>query len=86
MRTTISLPDPLLELAKQHASEKGKTLSEFVEDAVRLLVLQPTPSPAREPFQLLTVGGVPLDPTVNLDRTSEILLDQELDFYRPKQC
>ena len=35
MRTTITLPDPVLENAKQRARERGITFSEFVAEAVQ---------------------------------------------------
>ena len=35
VRTTITLPDPLLRNVKRTASARGVTLSAFIEDAVR---------------------------------------------------
>jgi hypothetical protein len=79
MGTTISLPESLLELAQKQASEQGKTLNEFVEVAVWSEVMKP--ARPREPFKLLTVGGGLVDPTINLDRTSELICRDDEEQY-----
>jgi hypothetical protein len=80
MRTTVTLSEPLLRTAKRRASERGVTLSEFVEDALRFQLAR-KPSAAAAPFQLHTVAGNLVQPELDLDRTSAIeTLDDELKF------
>jgi hypothetical protein len=80
MRTTVSLPEPLLENAKRRAAERGITLSALVEDAVRdhLAAAQSPPPP---PFRLHTVSGKLVNPRLDLDRTSALtILDDESQY------
>ncbi|HET8928289.1 MAG TPA: CopG family transcriptional regulator, partial [Microbacterium sp.] len=54
MRTTLNLPDGLVEAAKQRARERGVTLTDFIRDAMaRSLHEQPDHVPAPMP----TFGG-----------------------------
>lgn len=80
VRTTISLPEPLLQNAKRRAAERGVTLSTLIEDAVRRdLALTSSPLPPR--FRLHTVRGRLVDPQVDLDRTSALIVrDDEAGF------
>jgi hypothetical protein len=80
MRTTISLPDALLENAKQYAAERRTTLSALLEDALRRqLALHPSPSASR--FRLHTVRGKLVNPNLDLDRTSHLVeLDDQAQF------
>ncbi len=80
MRTTVSIPEPLLLNAKQRASERGITLSELIEDALResLADAEPTAPP---PFRLHTVRGRLVNPNLALDRTSALAApDDESDY------
>jgi hypothetical protein len=80
MRTTISLPEPLLENAKQCAAERGVTLSALLEDALRCLLAR-TPSSSVPAFHLHTVRGKLVDPKLDLDRTSAlVVLEDEASF------
>lgn len=80
VRTTVTIAEPLLENAKQCASQRGITLSALVEDAVRryLAVSEATSAP---PFRLHTVRGRLVEPGLDLDRTSALVtLDDEAAF------
>lgn len=77
MRTTINLPEPLLESAKLLAEKWDVTLSVVVEDAVRAFLAKQSDKP-QEPFSLHVVHGQLVDPNVDLDRTSELLLADDL--------
>jgi hypothetical protein len=84
MRTTVSIPDPLLENAKQLAAQRGTTLSDVVGDALRMLLSSAHSGPAK-PFRLITVQGGPTDPTLDLDRTSALIaLDDEESYSRSR--
>lgn len=81
MRTTISLPDPLLETAKQYAASRRVTLSVVLEDALRCFLAKP-PAPKTERFQLHTVAGRLVDPGLDLDRTSALFTREDESTFR----
>lgn len=56
MRTTIDLDAATLHAAKSEARDSGKTLSEFVSDAVRQHLAALAPSEAEPGFELLVRG------------------------------
>jgi hypothetical protein len=81
MRTTITLPDPLLRNAKKYAEDRRMTLSTLVEDALRCrLALQP--QQPRAEFRLHTVSGKIANPDLNLDRTSSLLAAEDEERFR----
>jgi hypothetical protein len=80
MRTTVSLPDPLLRNAKKRAAERHVTLSGLIEDALRAHLARPE-GPATPAFRLHTVRGRLVSPAVDLDRTSALVAaDDEADY------
>ena len=80
MRTTISLPDPLLENARSAAQIQGLTLSELLADALRKHLAGERPAAAQK-FRLHTVRGKLVNPNIDLDRTSALLVaDDEAEF------
>ncbi|MEP7351830.1 MAG: antitoxin [Acidobacteriota bacterium] len=85
MRTTISIAEPLLKGAKRQATERGVTLSVVIEDAVRKLLFESKPVPAK-PFKLLTVTGTLVHPDLDMDRISALLAtDDEERYGLPKR-
>jgi len=70
MRTTVTIDDNLLVLAKQRASERGKTLGDLVEDALHYYLAMPKPGgKAAPPLPVFQGGGgfLPgIDPTSNV--------------------
>ena len=85
MRTTVSIADPLLDHAKRAAADRGVTVSEVVEDALRgYLAVRPVGS--RKEFRLPTVRGKLVQPHLDLDRTSELVTaDDERAYGRKKR-
>jgi len=80
MRTTVNLAVEVLENAKAAAVGRGITVSELLEDAVRVY-LSSTNQVAPAPFQLHTVRGQLVQPGLDLDRTSAVVLaDDELTY------
>lgn len=74
MRTTIRLSDYLLQEAKAHAVQSGKTLTAVIEDALReSLARQNARRPVRPPVKLTTVAGQGLQPGVDLDDSATLL-------------
>jgi hypothetical protein len=77
MRTTISIDDSLLELAKRRALARRTTLGAVVEEALRAALLEHERTPA-PPFELVTFhGDGPLD-GIDLDRTSALLAAEDV--------
>ena len=57
MRTTVTIDDDLLKQAKREALERGQTLGEVIEDALRSrLIARSTPRQTFR-FRLVTSGG-----------------------------
>ncbi len=83
MRTTITLPDPVLENAKQRARERGITFSEFVSEAVVCHLHPKEAQPVRTPFRLITVPGKAL-PGVDLSRISELIDEDDAEWYKSR--
>jgi Arc/MetJ-type ribon-helix-helix transcriptional regulator len=82
MRTTVDLPEPLLENAKEVAAQRRVTLSQVVQDALRRLLGQAPPETATE-FRLYTVKGKLVRADLDMDRTSSLLtMDDEAEFAR----
>ena len=80
VRTTVSIPGPLLANAKERAGERGITLSALIEDALRKALADARPA-AAPPFRLHTVRGTQVNPNLDLDRTSALIaLDDEDDY------
>lgn len=76
MRTTVSIDDELLESAKRRAAERGKTLGQVVEDALRR-ELAALASPAHRPTVPVFRGGT--GPRPGIDLTSNRALHEALD-------
>ena len=80
MRTTVSIPDDLLRDAKLAAAGAGRTLSDLVEDGLRLLMARRDP-PADSKPTLPVFGGSGLRPGVDLEDKEGLaaLLDEPVD-------
>lgn len=71
MRTTIRLDDPLLRRAKAQAAASGRSLNDFVADAIRAAL---SPRGTRAPaIALPSFGGRGLQPGVDLDDSAALL-------------
>lgn len=82
MRTTISIPEPLLESAKRRAAARGVTVSVVIEDALRGHLMAKG-QPDAPPFRLHTVRGKLVNPDLDLDRTSALVaMDDETAYGR----
>lgn len=72
MRTTIRLDESLLREAKARAASAGRSLNDFIEEAIRLSVLAAAPVSAAPAIPVLA-GGRGLRPGVNLDSNADLL-------------
>lgn len=75
MRTTISVDDHLLASAKRRARQRGQSLGEVVEDALRRELA--APAPVRAPDVPVFRGG--RGPVPGIDLTSNRALREALD-------
>ena len=73
MRTTIHLPDALLDQARRRALETGTTLTGVIEDALRESLASKRTRKKASPVRLTTFGGKGLRPGVDLDDTAALL-------------
>jgi Ribbon-helix-helix protein, copG family len=76
MRTTVSISDELLAAARRRARERGQTLGEVMEAALRRELAQPGTHPERPPVPVFH-GGT--GPRPGLDLTSNRALLEALD-------
>jgi hypothetical protein len=76
MRTTVSISDELLAAAKRRARERGQTLGDVVDAALRRELLDPGP-PAERPAVPVFRGGT--GPRPGIDLTSNRALHEALD-------
>lgn len=67
MRTTIRLPDDLLDAAKRAAAESGRTLTAVIEDALRQSLARRDPPARAKRVKLTTFKGTGALPGVDLD-------------------
>lgn len=74
MRTTIRLPEDLLDAAKRRAIDTGRTLTKVIEDALRAALAREATGPDAGDVTLPTFGSGGLRPRVDLD-DSACLLD-----------
>jgi plasmid stability protein len=73
MRTTVRLEDALLRQAKARAAATGRSLNDFIADAVRA-ALAARPARGRRTVELPTYnGGGGLQPGVDLDDSAALL-------------
>jgi hypothetical protein len=72
MRTTITLPDPLLAEARRRAAETGRSLTTFIADAVRESLARRRTVKALPPVELTTFRGSGLQPGVDLDDSAAL--------------
>jgi hypothetical protein len=73
VRTTINLPDDLIQRAKRAALESGTTLSKFIENALREALAKRRGKSSRGKFKVIAYGKGGLMPGGNLDDTSALL-------------
>ena len=81
VRTTIRLPEGLIEDARREAQRRGETLTAFIEDSLRMELARARSAEPRKRVEL-PVGrhNDGLMPGINLDKPREVeaILDQAL--------
>jgi len=85
MRTTVSLDNQLLAMAKREALTRNRSLASLVEEALRqMLVGTATGSKAHSHVKLPESGEGGLQPGIDLDSSSDLLfvMEKRNDTYR----
>lgn len=72
MRTTLRLDEQLLARAKKLAIDTDRTLTQVVEDALRLALARRGKKSTRKPLKLRTCGGRGLQPGVDLSSNTAL--------------
>ena len=82
-RTTIRLPEDLLNRARRKAAAEGRTLHSLIEEGLRV-ILSESPKPAKRKRVMLGIskaaGGLMRE--VNLTSTSALQQAGDLEFVR----
>jgi len=81
MRTTITIDDALLELARRQARARRTTLGRVVEDALRVALAKPVAEQEPPPFELVTFRGDGVHEGIDLDRSSALIADEDVARY-----
>lgn len=76
----MTVQETMLDKARRVAGERGVTISEVIEDALRKHLAE-SPEIPEKPFRLVTVKGRLVNPRIDLDRTSELLADDDRSAY-----
>jgi hypothetical protein len=72
VRTTVNIDDRLLKRAKVLATRSGRSLSDVVDDGLRLLLASAAPA-RRQSVELPVYGGSGLRPGVELEDKTALL-------------
>jgi hypothetical protein len=83
MRTTISMDDRLLAQVKKRATESGSSVSRLIEQAIRLLLRTPPVDKRQDKFDLVTFGSGGRFSRQNIDKTSALLENDDLERFGP---
>lgn len=82
MRTTITIDDRLLESLKKQAFQRNLTVSLLVQESIRAYLAQQSAESEQEaPFELVTYGAGGSFPEINLDKTSLLVAQDDLEKY-----
>jgi hypothetical protein len=81
-RTTVRLPSALLNRARKKAAAEGRTLTELLEEGLRLVVQRKTESPAKNDKKSLPVSSATgwLLPGVSLERMADYYEQEDLEY------
>jgi hypothetical protein len=84
MRTTVRLDEKLLTDAKKLAVDTGRTLTQVIEDSLRIALAQRTAKKNAKPIKLHTSGRGGLQPGVDLSNNAAVqdLMDEYDGLFR----
>ncbi len=70
MRTTLRLPDELMEKAKRKAAAEGRTLTSLLEEGLAVVLAEPHRSPKQGPSLPVSKAKGGVMPGVDLNRSA----------------
>jgi len=73
MRTTVNLPDALIEEAKAVCARDGRTLGDVIADGLRVVLFPSARKDRLRKVNLPTFRGSGLQPGVDLDHNAALL-------------
>jgi hypothetical protein len=72
MRTTIRLADEFYEAVREHASQEGKTVTAYIEEALRAKLAAAAAPPEREPYTVVPYGSGGPHPGIDLTNNAQL--------------
>ena len=81
MRTTVTLDEQLYEAARRLAAGRDRSFSAVVQDALRTYLALVDKPPSRQHFALVTFRGRGPAADIDLDRTSELLEQDDAEQF-----
>jgi hypothetical protein len=81
MRTTITLDEQLFEAARRLAVGRDRSFSAVVQDALRTYLALIEKAPSKQHFTLVTFRGRGPAAGIDLDRTSELLEQDDIEQF-----
>jgi hypothetical protein len=83
MRTTLRINDQILADAKKLAIDTDRTLTQVVEDALRITLAHRRQNGKQKRFKLHTFGGGKLNPGIDLSNNAALadLLDEDDELF-----
>jgi hypothetical protein len=85
-RTTVRLPDELLNRARRKAATEGRTLTSLIEDGLRTVVGENRKTGNRKPvIPRVSKAGGGLMPGIDLTDPSTLQEGDDLDYVRRMQ-
>ncbi len=76
MRTTVTIDDALLDQVRRRAAERGRTVSDVIDDALRMQLATTSPRPKPRPVAIFG-GGT--GPAPGVDVTSNAAMAVAVD-------
>jgi hypothetical protein len=85
-RTTVRLPEDLLDRARRKAAAEGRTLTSLIEDGLRVVVGENRNADKREPVMpRVSKAGGGIIPGIDLTDPSTLQEADDLDYVRRMQ-
>jgi hypothetical protein len=79
-RTTVRLPQELLDRARRKAAAEGRTLTSLIEDGLRLVTAEKKPSNTKRVLPPISKATGGLRPGVDLTKFSDIQGLDDLEY------
>jgi hypothetical protein len=82
-RTTVRLPEDLLNRARRKAAAEGRTLTSLIEDGLRLIVSESRKAPkSKRVLPRVSKAGGGLMPGIELNNSPGLQEADDLDYVR----